>query len=80
MIHSQFSRSALRWGLLCGLAAATALAQTSSFGQAAHGAATEVIAIAKWVGIILCIFCGFGLMTVSVRATPSILNLESMMK
>ena len=39
-----------------------ALAQTSSFGQAAQGIATEMIAIAKWVGIILCIICGIGLM------------------
>jgi len=63
MNRAQISRAALRWALLGGLAAATAFAQTSSFGQAAQGAATEVIAIAKWVGIILCIFCGFGLMT-----------------
>jgi type IV secretory pathway VirB2 component (pilin) len=37
-------------------------AQSSSFGQAAQGIAQEMIAIAKWVGIILCIICGIGLM------------------
>lgn len=53
---------ALHWGLLLGLTAILAFAQTSSFGQAAQGIATEMIAIAKWVGIILCIICGIGLM------------------
>lgn len=48
--------------LLLGLVASLAFAQTSSFGQAAQGIATEMIAIAKWVGIILCIICGIGLM------------------
>ena len=47
---------------LLGLTATLAFAQTSSFGQAAQGIATEMIAIAKWVGIILCIICGIGLM------------------
>jgi len=50
------------WALLFGLTASLAFAQTSSFGQAAQGIATEMIAIAKWVGIILCIICGIGLM------------------
>jgi type IV secretory pathway VirB2 component (pilin) len=50
------------WALLFGLTAAVAFAQSSSFGQAAQGIATEMIAIAKWVGIILCIICGIGLM------------------
>jgi len=53
---------ALHWGLLLGLTATLAFAQTSSFGQAAQGIAVEMIAIAKWVGIILCIICGIGLM------------------
>jgi type IV secretory pathway VirB2 component (pilin) len=48
--------------LLFGLTATLAFAQTSSFGTAAQGFATEMIAIAKWVGIILCIICGIGLM------------------
>jgi type IV secretory pathway VirB2 component (pilin) len=51
-----------QWALLLGLTATLAFAQTSSFGQAAQGIATEMIAIAKWVGIILCIICGIGLM------------------
>jgi hypothetical protein len=50
------------WGLLFGLTTTLAFAQTSSFGQAAQGIANEMIAIAKWVGIILCIICGIGLM------------------
>ena len=50
------------WVPLFGLTATLAFAQTSSFGQAAQGIATEMIAIAKWVGIILCIICGIGLM------------------
>lgn len=56
----------VRRGALCALVlagtAVLAFAQTSSFGQAAQGIATEMIAIAKWVGIILCIICGIGLM------------------
>src|SRR5579875_4208630 len=48
--------------VLLGATAALAFGQTSSFGQAAQGIATEMIAIAKWVGIILCIICGIGLM------------------
>ena len=55
------TRAALLAGLF-GLSVALASAQTSSFGQAAQGIATEMIAIAKWVGIILCIICGVGLM------------------
>src|SRR5581483_45043 len=56
------SRRVAHWALLFGLTATLAFAQTSSFGQAAQGIATEMIAIAKWVGIILCIICGIGLM------------------
>jgi len=43
------------------LTATLAFAQSSAFGQAAQGIATEMIAIAKWVGIILCIGCGIGI-------------------
>jgi len=53
---------AVWWSLMLTLTASLAFAQTSSFGQAAQGIATEMIAIAKWVGIILCIVCGIGLM------------------
>lgn len=51
-----------RYFVLIGATAAVALAQSSSFGQAAQGIAVEMIAIAKWIGIILCIICGIGLM------------------
>jgi type IV secretory pathway VirB2 component (pilin) len=57
-----FSVRATRCALLFGLAAALAFAQSSSFSQAAQGIAQEMITIAKWVGIILCIICGIGLM------------------
>ena len=59
--YARFSQAA-QFLLLFGLTATAALAQTSSFGVAAQGIATEMIAIAKWVGIILCIICGIGLM------------------
>jgi type IV secretory pathway VirB2 component (pilin) len=59
---ARFLPKALHWGLLLGFIATLAFAQTSSFGQAAQGIAVEMIAIAKWVGIILCIICGIGLM------------------
>jgi type IV secretory pathway VirB2 component (pilin) len=58
----RFSRQVVCSAALFGLTATLALAQTSSFGQAAQGIAIEMIAIAKWVGIILCIICGIGLM------------------
>lgn len=57
-----FSVRAARWAFLFGLAATLVFAQSSSFGQAAQGIAQEMITIAKWVGIILCIICGIGLM------------------
>ena len=53
---------------LFGLTATLAFAQTSSFGTAAQGIAMEMIAIAKWVGIILCIVCAFGLMVGGAHA------------
>ncbi|MGI9070434.1 MAG: TrbC/VirB2 family protein [Bryobacteraceae bacterium] len=58
----RFSGRATQWGLIFALTATLAFAQSSSFGQAAQGVANEMIAIAKWVGIILCIVCGIGLM------------------
>lgn len=54
--------SGAKWALLIAGTAAIAFAQSSSFSQAAQGIAQEMIAIAKWVGIILCIVCGIGLM------------------
>src|SRR3954467_7489725 len=57
-----FVQRAAPWVTLLVLTTTLAFAQTSSFGTAAQGIATEMIAIAKWVGIILCIICGIGLM------------------
>jgi type IV secretory pathway VirB2 component (pilin) len=54
--------TAAQWLLLIGLTATLAFAQSSSFGRAAQGMAVEMIAIAKWLGIILCIICGIGMM------------------
>jgi type IV secretory pathway VirB2 component (pilin) len=56
-----FSR-AFRAGLLMGISTGLTFAQSSPFGQAAQGSAIEMVAIAKWVGIILCIICGFAIM------------------
>ena len=39
-----------------------AFAQSSAFGQAAQGIATEAVAIAKWLGIICLISCGVSAM------------------
>jgi hypothetical protein len=50
--------SSVKWVLLIGTTTELAFAQSSSFSQAAQGIAQEMIAIAKWVGIILCIICG----------------------
>jgi len=47
-------------GALLAFTAACCFAQTSSFGQATQGLATEMIAIAKWAGIIVLIVCGIG--------------------
>ncbi len=58
----RISIRAAQLGLVFGLTTALCFAQSSSFGQAAQGIANEMIAIAKWVGIILCIICGIGLM------------------
>jgi type IV secretory pathway VirB2 component (pilin) len=53
---------AFRVGLVMGLSAGLTFAQMSPFGQAAQGTALEAIAIARWVGILLCIICGFAVM------------------
>ena len=64
--------------LIIPLTVVVALAQTSSFGQAAQGIATEMIAIAKWVGIILCIICGFSLMGTSGHGTGSLAKVSGL--
>ena len=60
--YSSAFTAGAKWVLLIGATTAIAFAQSSSFSQAAQGIAQEMIAIAKWVGIILCIICGIGLM------------------
>jgi type IV secretory pathway VirB2 component (pilin) len=57
-----FFQRAAPLAMLLVLTTTLAFAQTSSFGTATQGIANEMIAIAKWVGIILCIICGIGLM------------------
>jgi len=49
-------------GLLV-LTAVCCFAQSSSIGVATEGLATEMIAIAKWAGIIVMIVCGIGVAT-----------------
>ena len=61
LLLRRFAPQAAHCLLIFGLTAMAALAQTSSFGQAAQGIAQEMISIAKWVGIILCIACGIGI-------------------
>jgi hypothetical protein len=51
-----------RFLLLFGFTAVCCFAQNSSFGQAAMGIANEMVAIARWLGIIMCIICGIGIM------------------
>lgn len=46
---------------LLAIGALGAFAQNSAFGQAAQGIAQEMVQIAKWLGIIVCIICGFSM-------------------
>jgi type IV secretory pathway VirB2 component (pilin) len=55
-------RNAFRAGLVMGISAGLTFAQSSPFGQAAQGVATEAISIVKWIGIVLCIICGIAVM------------------
>jgi len=47
--------------LLLGLAATLCFAQASPFGQVAQGVSVEVVAIVKWVGIIIAVVVGLSL-------------------
>ena len=46
---------------LMAFTAVACFAQTSSFGTATQGFATEMVAIAKWVGIMLVVGCGLAI-------------------
>jgi type IV secretory pathway VirB2 component (pilin) len=61
MKFHRFSSAAARPLLLLGFTATIAFAQSSSFGTAAQGIAQEMIAIAKWVGIIIAVICGLSM-------------------
>lgn len=47
--------------LLLGLTATLCFAQASPFGQVAQGVSVEVVAIVKWVGIIIAVVVGLSL-------------------
>ena len=52
----------VKFGLMLGVSAACCYAQSTSIGVAAQGVANEMVAIARWVGIILLIICGLACM------------------
>jgi hypothetical protein len=52
----------VKFALMFGLTAACCFAQQTSFGKAAQGLSTEIVATAKWIGISLTVFCGIGVM------------------
>lgn len=56
------SNKYVRLLVLFGVTAMCCLAQSSPFGQAVMGVATEMIALARWLGIIMCIICGLMIM------------------
>jgi hypothetical protein len=56
--HPHFFSKAVQPLLLFGLAATLCFAQASPFGQVAQGVSVEVVAIVKWVGIIIAVVVG----------------------
>lgn len=56
-----FSLESARPLALCALASVLCFAQNSPFGQAAQGVSAEVVAIAKWVGIIIAVVAGLSM-------------------
>ena len=59
--HAHLFSQAVQPLLLLGLTATLCFAQSSPFGTAAQGTAQEMIAIAKWVGIIIAVVCGLSM-------------------
>lgn len=53
------------WGrflLLFGVSAVCCCAQSTALGQESQALALEVVAIARWIGIIMLVVCGIGVM------------------
>ena len=56
--HAYLFSQAVQSLLLLGLTATLCFAQASPFGQVAQGVSVEVVAIVKWVGIIIAVVVG----------------------
>ena len=59
--YKHFFSKAVQPLLLLGLTATLCFAQASPFGQVAQGVSVEVVAIVKWVGIIIAVVVGLSL-------------------
>jgi hypothetical protein len=59
--YTHFFSKAVQPLLLFGLAATLCFAQASPFGQVAQGVSVEVVAIVKWVGIIIAVVVGLSM-------------------
>jgi hypothetical protein len=59
--YKHFFSKAVQPLLLFGLATTLCFAQASPFGQVAQGVSVEVVAIVKWVGIIIAVVVGLSL-------------------
>ena len=59
--HAQLFSQAVQSIVLLGLTATLCFAQASPFGQVAQGVSVEVVAIVKWVGIIIAVVVGLSL-------------------
>ena len=59
--YTHFFSKAVQPLLLFGLAATLCFAQASPFGQVAQGGSVEVVAIVKWVGIIIAVVVGLSM-------------------
>ena len=59
--HAHLFSQAVQSLLLLGLTATLCFAQASPFGQVAQGVSVEVVAIVKWVGIIIAVVVGLSM-------------------
>ena len=59
--HAHLFSLAVQSLLLLGLTATLCFAQASPFGQVAQGVSVEVVAIVKWVGIIIAVVVGLSM-------------------
>jgi len=73
--HAHLFSQAVQSLLLLGLTATLCFAQGSHFGQVAQGVSVEVVAIVKWVGVIIAVVVGLSLR--GAMTVPLSLNLRS---